>query len=703
MRLHLIPNSHIDPVWLWDKQEGIDEVLNTFRSACDRLDEFPDLTFSASSLQFYEWVKRYDTVLFERICGYVADSRWEVVGGWWIEPDSNLPLEASFAKQAEISQRTGDEYFGRHSAVAFLPDTFGHPASLPKVLAQTGFRYFLFCRPNEAEKADLPGNLFYWEYEGHRVLAYRLKHHYTQGPSHLANQLDLTALMTRLDDGEYRTSPVNAYLFGVGDHGGGPSRTEIAFYNEFLEGQALGDAGYSSCQRFFEEAESTPDIPVYQGDLHRHAVGCYSVVRKLKVAVRRCEHGLLHAARALRMNGEADECLRDAWKTTLFNQFHDIMPGSSSPEAADHAVAELGGVESFIRDTAYTALRGVSSRHQATVPEGEYRVFNTLPFPVTVPIALESFHFYRNGTFLDSQKQAVPIQEIVPSVLCSNRRWEFIATLPAEGFDAYHFDDDAKWDDPETDVVHFQPGDGIELDGRQIVADGGITVNGERLCQPAAFLVLDDDSDTWSHGVERYDTVAGQFSLLSSSVLGGSVVSKLYQRWSYGHSTLDVIYSLYAGLPGIFIDLAVEWGEKRKILKMEIPPIETGAATFTMQGAGGAIERQADGKEQPLHHWVSVRTARSALAVVQNGMFAGDCLDGRLRLTMVRSNIYGYFDPYPPDPEDPRYYTDQGEHRMRLQLLFGDDLNTATLDRLARTFVEPYSVLRECPRDRTRS
>ena len=104
MRIHLIPNSHIDPVWLWHKAEGIDEVLNTFRSACDRLAEYPHLTFSASSLRFYAWVLKFDPALFQRIRKYVAAGRWEVTGGWWIEADTNLPAEASFYKQAELSQ-----------------------------------------------------------------------------------------------------------------------------------------------------------------------------------------------------------------------------------------------------------------------------------------------------------------------------------------------------------------------------------------------------------------------------------------------------------------------------------------------------------------------------------------------------------------------------------------------------------------------
>ncbi|MCP4406140.1 MAG: alpha-mannosidase, partial [bacterium] len=303
MRIHLIPNSHIDPVWLWDKYEGIDEVLNTFRSACDRLDEYPDLTFSASSIQFYEWVLKYDPRLFERIQRAVAEDRWELTGGWWVEADTNLPAAASFFKQAELSRAFVREHFAGSIDVAYLPDTFGHPASLPKILVETGFKYFIFCRPNETENQDLPGNLFYWDYEGCRVLAYRLKHHYLQYAVRPPDTIDAEKISALLQDREYHDFPVNCYFFGVGDHGGGPAIAEIECYNHFIQQQAAGDVGYSSCLRFFEEAGQIPNIPVYSGDLHRHAVGCYSVVRDIKHAMRRSEHHLQFASRALQMAG----------------------------------------------------------------------------------------------------------------------------------------------------------------------------------------------------------------------------------------------------------------------------------------------------------------------------------------------------------------------------------------------------------------
>ena len=692
MRIHLIPNSHIDPVWLWDKYEGIDEVINTFRSACDRLDEYPDLTFTASSLQFYEWVQQFDTRLFERIARKVHEGRWEIVGGWWVEADTNLPTEASFIKHAEISQDFACKYFGREIRVAYLPDTFGHPATLPKILACTGFKYLVFCRPGEQEKSDLPANLFQWEYDGHRILAYRLKYHYLQGDIGEDRRLSL------LNDEEYRTNPVNCFLFGVGDHGGGPSIAEIQFFNRFIGGQPAGDAGYSTCLRFFEEAGSSPNIPTYCGDLHKHAVGCYSVMRDLKDAVRRCEHGLQFATRALRISGETDACLGTAWKTTLFNQFHDILPGSCSPSAANQARAELGGVQSVCRDTAYRALKSVSKAHGAFAPEGEFRIFNTLPFDVTVPLHIESFRYYDpNAAFKDKDGNEILIQEVLPSVRCANRRWEFVDSLPARKFKSYYFDNETLVERPVPGASHFRKVDESAATDKHTGAGGVIGNALERILEaPVRFLVLDDQSDTWGHGVDTYNTVEGAFEMVSSASLSGPVTDKLCQRWSYGKSTLEAIYSFYKHLPGVYVEFAANWREERKILKIEICPSGADSSVMMMQGAGGPIERRADGKEMPLHHWVWVPTRKGSLAVVQDGAFACDCTAGRLRLTFVRSSLYGFHDPYELNPTDPQRFTDQGEHRMRLHLLPLRKLDAEALDRLSLAFLEPYPVIREC-------
>lgn len=437
-RIHLVANSHIDPVWLWDKYEGIDEVLNTFCSACDRLDEYPTLKFTASSLCFYQWVADYAPDVFERIRTHVRTGRWEIVGGWWIESDCNLPAEISFRKSTELSRAFVDQHFGGLSIpVAYSPDAFGHAASLPRILADGGFKYYLFCRPDESEKPDLPANLFYWEYQGSRVLCYRLKYHYSQGWS-----LNPEQLRRSLNDEDFVRSDVACYLFGVGDHGGGPTKAEIEFWMGEQTRVTYRMLKFSTCLEFFKEAEQIEDIPIYQGDLHYHAVGCYAVNRALKQSIRQAEHELDYTERVARAAGKDVHSLNPLWQTTIFNQFHDILPGSCSPNAAAQAIEEMGGVKGQANHLAYESLKAIAARTPVRCPQGEFRLFNSLPFPVTGPFEIESFMYFQPGAaFCDSQGRPVVIQEIPPSVICRNRRWMFVDTFSAQSEKSYAFSD----------------------------------------------------------------------------------------------------------------------------------------------------------------------------------------------------------------------------------------------------------------------
>ena len=114
-QLHLIGNAHIDPVWLWQWTEGFHEVKATFRSALDRLNEDQDFIFSASSAAFYEWIEQSDPVMFAEIRRRVQEGRWELSGGWWVEPDCNIPCGESFARHALLAQSYFQEKFGQDS------------------------------------------------------------------------------------------------------------------------------------------------------------------------------------------------------------------------------------------------------------------------------------------------------------------------------------------------------------------------------------------------------------------------------------------------------------------------------------------------------------------------------------------------------------------------------------------------------------
>ena len=180
--MHMIGNAHVDPVWLWHCEEGCHEVMASFRSALDRMNEDPDFIFTASSAAFYAWVEQISPAMFEEIRARVAEGRWELVGGWWVEPDCNIPHGESFCRQGLYGQRYFMEKFGKIARVGYNPDSFGHAGSLPQILRKSGLDYYVFMRPSRQEKG-LPGSLFWWESDdGSRVLAYRIPYEYGTKP-----------------------------------------------------------------------------------------------------------------------------------------------------------------------------------------------------------------------------------------------------------------------------------------------------------------------------------------------------------------------------------------------------------------------------------------------------------------------------------------------------------------------------------------
>ena len=177
-RLHMIGNAHIDPVWLWRWQEGCHEVLASFRSALDRMQADPEFLFVSSSAAFYQWVEQIQPAMFEEIRARVAEGRWEIVGGWWIQPDCNIPGGESFVRQGLYGQRYFQEKFGVMARTGYNVDSFGHHAMLPQILRLSGLEHYVFMRPGPHEKG-LPSRLFWWEADhGARVLTFRLPFEY---------------------------------------------------------------------------------------------------------------------------------------------------------------------------------------------------------------------------------------------------------------------------------------------------------------------------------------------------------------------------------------------------------------------------------------------------------------------------------------------------------------------------------------------
>ncbi len=155
-RFHMIGHAHIDPVWLWPWSEGMAVVHSTFRSALDRMNETPDFAFIASSAQFYQWVAENDPEMLAEIKKRVEEGRWNIVGGWWVEPDVNIPGGEAMVRQGLYGQKTFQRLLGRKAKIAFNPDSFGHAGTLPQIFNLQGMKHYAFMRPVHTKKTFRP-------------------------------------------------------------------------------------------------------------------------------------------------------------------------------------------------------------------------------------------------------------------------------------------------------------------------------------------------------------------------------------------------------------------------------------------------------------------------------------------------------------------------------------------------------------------
>ena len=440
--LHLIGNSHIDPVWLWQWPEGYQEIRATFRSALDRMHEYPEFIFTCDSAAYYEWVEEIDPAMFAEIQARVAEGRWELVGGWWVEPDCNIPGGESFVRQALVSQRWFQEKFGRMATVGYNVDPFGHHAMLPQILAKSGMDAYVFMRPGPHEMR-LPGPIFWWEsLDGTRVLTFRLPHEYCAPREDLGHHLDKS--IAQLPD---RWTEMMAF-YGVGNHGGGPTRENLDSIRRLDGAGAMPRLRHSTPQRFFESIlASGEDLPVVREELQHHAVGCYAAHSGIKRWNRRAENALAQAeawsALAERLVGQAYPAadLTRAWKQVLFNQFHDTLGGTAIEPAYDDARDQLGEATSIAARTLNVAVQAITRQIHIPTAPGTFPivVFNPHAWQVETVVELEFGGLKATDGLVDEDDASVPFQgtQSYATVSAWRSRLALAVDLPPMGYRTY--------------------------------------------------------------------------------------------------------------------------------------------------------------------------------------------------------------------------------------------------------------------------
>ncbi|MEW5901632.1 MAG: alpha-mannosidase, partial [Acidobacteriota bacterium] len=382
-KIHLLCNAHLDPVWLWDWEEGAGEALSTFRAAASLCDEFPEFVFNHNEAILYRWVEEYEPALFEKIRRLVREKRWRILGGWFLQPDCNMPCGESFVRQILLGKRYFREKFGVDVRTASNLDPFGHTQGLVQILAKSGYDSYIFCRPGQSD-CPLPGDDFIWVgFDGSTVMASRVSAHYNSaGGAARKKVLDWIA--------SHPDRELSLLLWGVGDHGGGAFKTDLIDLRNLVEEREDCKIIHSDAEAYFRDLrKKVSSLPRHSKDLNPWAVGCYTTMARVKQKHRLLENDLLLAekmAASASFQGLMDypraEFL-EAQYDLAFSEFHDIFPGSSVQAAEESSIRRLDhGLEilSRVKARAFFALAG----SETPPPEGEIPIFalNPHPFPI---------------------------------------------------------------------------------------------------------------------------------------------------------------------------------------------------------------------------------------------------------------------------------------------------------------------------------
>jgi alpha-mannosidase len=699
--LYMIGNSHLDPVWLWPWQEGYQEARATFWSVIHRMEEYPDFIFTCDQVVLLSWVEESDPALFERITERVADGRWVNAGGWWVEPDCNMPMGESFVRQGLYGQRYLQSRFGKPATVAMNVDPFGHNAMLPQILRGQGMDSYMFLRPGPHE-SDLARTLFWWEApDGSRVLGYRIPFEYGSPPGSVDGQTEkaLGALETGTGDA--------MVFYGVGNHGGGPTRANIESIHRYDRMGSFGRMKMSSPREYFDQVLARGPgfldrLDVRRDDLQHHAPGCYSSHSGIKAWQKRAQYAVLAAERWAAIVAVRDDVdyprddLARAWKQILFNQFHDVLPGSAIETAYDDARDQLGEAVSIAKRILVRAHNILARQVDVAFEDGTQPVlvFNQHPWPVTTDVDVHHGSQRGGVHVVDQDGRRVPFQRTQSTATAdevSRGALVFRAELPPLGFRLYRLRQgpatEPEWSGQEPgpltvssallENAHVR----IEIDPvtgwiRSYVdkvsgADVMLGTDGSIHTQ-----VCEDPTDTWGHRVISYAWRGVAMTLTRIVVREtGPLRSRLRIERGWGSSTLVEELILDHDSPVLRVNVTLDWREHAHLLKLRFPTnIEGARPTYDIPF--GFLERPLDGAEEPAQSWVdltgSSNGSAAGLTVITTNKHGFDVSPGRepsVGVTAVRSPVYSWHDPRLLDPEGIYSYQDQGTQRFSYELV----------------------------------
>lgn len=691
-KVHLICNAHIDPIWQWDWQEGVSATLSTFRCAADLSDEF-DYIFCHNEVTVYKYVEEYAPELFARIQKLVKAGKWRIMGGWYLQPDCTMPSGESFVRQILKGKEYFTERFGVFPTTAVNFDPFGHTRGLVQIMRRCGQDSYLFMRPR-AQELPLPSNQFIWKgFAGSQVKANRADFY--------ASALGQAAQSVK-ERAQAQDQDVVCVCWGVGNHGGGPSRKDLADLQALMENEEIRYV-HSCPEQFFREMRTQV---AFDQSLYISNPGCYTSMHKVKKAHIDLENELYMAEKlcaAASMAGLMEypgEKLGIITEDLLNAEFHDTLPGTCIRSGEQNALNLLGhGMLEAERQKTKAFFALTSLQDQAAPGEYPILVFNSQPYDVEENIECEFILADQNWdasvhsriTLYDQDGNQVEHQQIKEESnlnLDWRKRIIFKAKLPAMSMSRYSvfidfapveakktarefvFDNGRKYVevDPKTGLLkHYR------IDGTEYLSEG------------FGLVMCRDNPDPWAMGAFQQEAVGsdaqpfdleaipdGPFRGLESVEVteNGPVLLQIEAFFRKDNSRARISYKIYKNDDAVDIDVDVFLQDVGRMVKLRLPMAQGG--TLIGQTAFGEDTLFTDGRENVSHRYVCLQRPGCSLGVLNNCLYGSSFRDGSLYLSLVRGVSYCAHpvEDRPIIPED-RFVKkpDQGENTFSFRLV----------------------------------
>jgi len=371
-KLILAGHAHIDMDWMWSYHETVALALSTFRTVLTLMEQYPEFTFSQSQASVYKMVEEYDPEMMEEIKARIREGRWEVTASAWVETDKNMPSTESLLRHIQYTKNYLRDTWGVDPdslKIDFSPDTFGHSANIPTIDAFGGVEYMYHCRALDGDVA-----LYRWQSPaGKELLCYREQYWYNSG---IVPKIGLGIFDVEKICGGLKTGLI---VYGVGDHGGGPTRRDIEAAIDMQSWPIWPRVRFGTFLEFFREAERVREkLPLVDREMNFIFAGCYTTQTRIKAANRRAESLLGAAESWMAFAGEPLQRQRHeaAWQNVLYAHFHDIITGSCVQDSREHALGQFQKTQAY----GHTRYRRAAERIAARI--------DTSSIPVDGDIAL---------------------------------------------------------------------------------------------------------------------------------------------------------------------------------------------------------------------------------------------------------------------------------------------------------------------------